>query len=190
MKLKLAAFTLSLAALAYAQFVGRGMRGAAADRAAGSPQQAVRTYLTLTDSQMAGLQAIRQTAQTAAEPLLEQLRAKQQALRVALNQTTVDAAAINALRAEITVLEERLKRIRDDARAQMMALLGPEQKAKLATLEAAAALHAEIQGAAAMGLLEGPGPGFGPGAKGRGKGGSGAAAPGAPAKSRPVRWVA
>jgi hypothetical protein len=138
---------------------------------------------------MTGFQAIRQTAETAAQPLFEQERTKQQALHTALNQTSVDAAAIAALRAEIAAIEEQLKKIRDGARAQMVALLGPDQKAKLATLEAAAALRAEIRGAAGIGLLDGPGPGgpgFGPGPGGRGKGGKGKGGPGAFLKSRPT----
>lgn len=176
MKLKLAVFTLSLAALGYAQFGGRGPRGAAADGA--PPAEAAKTYLALTDSQVTGFQAVRQTAQTGAQPLLEQVRTKQQALRAALNATNVDAAAVTALRAEIAALEVQLKTIRDNARAQMVALLGPDQKAKLATLEAASALHAEIAGAAGIGLLDGPGgPGFGP-TGGRGKASKGNAGKG------------
>jgi Spy/CpxP family protein refolding chaperone len=170
MKLKLVGITgtaaLAVAMLAYAQPPGRG---AGKDKG-GPPTDAVKTYLTLTDSQITGFQAIRQTAQTAAEPIFEQMQTKQQALRTAMNATPVNAATITSLQAEITALRAQLDRIQAGAQAQMAALLSAAQKTKLATLEAAAALRQEVQGAAAIGLVEGGGPG-GPG--GRGPGGPG-----------------
>lgn len=171
MKLKLVGITgtaaLAVAMFAYAQPPGRG---AASQGKGGPPVDAVKTYLTLTDSQITGFQAIRQTAQTAGEPIGEQLRTKQQALRTALNATPVNAATITSLQGEITALRAQLDKIQEGARAQMAALLSAAQKTKLATLEAAATLREEVQGAAAIGLVAGGGPG-GPG--GRGKGGRG-----------------
>ena len=133
------------------------------------PVDAVKTYLALSDSQLTGFQAIRQTAMTAAQPTAEQLRTKTQALRTALNETPVNAATITSLQTEINALRTQLDKIQADARAQMAATLSADQKAKLATLAAAADLREEVQGAAGIGLLEG-GPG-GPG--GRGFGGPG-----------------
>lgn len=181
MKLKLAGIAITgavaAAMLIYAQPPGRGFRGAAATGdAPAPPADAVKTYLALTDSQLTGFQAIRATARTASEPIAEQLRTKMQALRTARNANPVDSAAVSALQAEVTALQAQLDKIQADARAQMAALLSADQKAKLATLTAAAALRAEIAGASMLGLLEG-GPGFagrggGPGG-GKGKGGRG-----------------
>jgi Spy/CpxP family protein refolding chaperone len=133
----------------------------------------VKTYLGLSDSQLTGFQAIRQTARTASEPIIEQLRTKTQALRAAMNTTPVNATTIDSLRAEIAALQAQLDKIQTGARAQMTATLSADQKTKLATLTAAAALREEVQGAAGIGLLEGGrgGPG-GPGGR-EGKGGPG-----------------
>lgn len=133
------------------------------------PVDAAKTYLALTGSQIAGLDAIRQTVRTAAEPIIEQIRPKEQALREAMRATPVDATKVAAIQTEINALRAQLEKIEASARDQMTATLSPDQKAKLATLTAAAALREEIQGALMLGLVEG-GPGFG-GPGGRGPGG-------------------
>lgn len=174
MKLKYAGLAVTavvaVAMLAFAQPPGRGagaMKGT-------PPVDAVKTYLALSDSQLTGFQAIRQTAMTAAQPISQQLRTKTQALRTALSETPVNATTITSLQAEITTLRAQLDKIQADARAQMAATLSADQKAKLATLTAAADLREEIQGAAGIGLLEGgpggPGGRGGPGGPGGGKG--------------------
>lgn len=180
MKLKMTGLAvtaaLALAVFAYAQPPGRGVRGVTATGTAPTPPvDAVKTYLTLTDSQITGFEAVRTTARTAAEPILTQLQAKRQALRAAMGANPVVAATIAALQTEINTLQAQLDKIQTGARDQMAALLSTEQKAKLATLTAAAALREEIQGASVIGLLEGGGPGFG---GGRGKGGPGKGGPG------------
>lgn len=183
MKLKIAVIALCTAALfAYAQPFGRGGRFASTTSTGTAtppaPVDAVKTYLSLTDSQVTGFQAIRQTAQTAAQPVMDQLRTKHDALRTAMNANPIVPATVSALQAEITALETQLKKFQTDASAQMKALLGADQKTKLATLEAAAALRDQVQGAAMIGLIDGPsgrgGPGFGgPGGRGKDKGGRG-----------------
>ena len=174
MKLKIAVILMSAAALtAQAQPFGRGGRAATATTGTTTtppaPIDALKTYLSLTDSQVTGFQAIRQTAQTSAQPLIQQLRTKQEALRAALNASPIVPATVSSLQADIATLETQLKKIQTDASAQMQALLGADQKAKLAILTAAAALRDEIEGAALVGLIDGPG---GPGGLG-GRGGPG-----------------
>lgn len=139
--------------------------------------QALIDYLGLTDSQLASFEAIRQTAQTAAQPIAQDLRAKMMELRQAIRGGTADAAAIAALQTEITTLRDQLAQIRSDAAVQAKSALTADQVAKVETLEAAAALRQEVQQAARVGLLappegeDGPGPGFGPGRRGpRGRG--------------------
>jgi len=174
MKLKLVGFAVTavvaVGMLAFAQGPGgRGFRGATATGTAPVPPvDAVKTYLSLSDSQITGFDAIRKTAMTAAEPIAQQLQTKMQALRTAMNATPVNAATITSLQAEITALRTQLDKFQSDARAQMAATLSADQKAKLATLAAAAALRDQVQGASALGLLAG-GPG-GPGGRGFGKG--------------------
>lgn len=179
MKLKMAGFAITgavaAAMLIYAQPPGRGFRGAiATGETPTPPADAVKTYLMLTDSQLAGFEAIRTTARTASQPIAEQLRTKMQALQAARNANPVDATAVSALQAEVTALQAQMEKIQTDARAQATALLSADQKTKLATLAAAAALREEVQGASMLGLLEG-GPGFagGRGGPGKGKGGKG-----------------
>lgn len=167
--------TLTASMVMFAQPPGRGGRGAAAVDAKGGPStDAATAYLSLTDSQLAGLQAIRQTARTASEPVMQQLDTKRQELRTAMNATPVNATAISTIQAAITALRAQLDRIQESARAQMKALLSTAQVTKLATLAAAAALRDEVQGAMRIGLVEGGGPG-GPG--GRGPGGRGPGSP-------------
>jgi len=139
---------------------------------------AVKTYLSLTDSQLTGFAAIRTTAQTAEQPIFEQIRTKQQALNTAMKANPVVAATIAALQTDINTLQAQIDKIEASARDQMTATLTADQKTKLATLTAAAALNQQIQGASQIGLLArpaggpggpgGPGGGFG---GGRGKGG-------------------
>ena len=59
---------------------GPGRRGAtttATGTTVTPPADAVKTYLSLTDSQLTGFTAIRTTARTASEPILTQLRTKE-----------------------------------------------------------------------------------------------------------------
>jgi Spy/CpxP family protein refolding chaperone len=111
----------------------------------------------------------------AVDPIIEQLRPKEQALREAMRATPVDATKIAAIQTEINALHTQIEKIESDARAQMAATLSADQKAKLATLTAAAALREQIQGASMLGLLDGGpggrgGPGGPGGPKGKGKG--------------------
>jgi Spy/CpxP family protein refolding chaperone len=133
---------------------------------------AVKTYLSLTDSQIAGFDAIRTTAQTAEQPIFEQIRTKQQALNTAMRANPVDATTVASLQTDINTLRAQIDKIDSGARDQMTATLTADQKTKLATLTAAAALSDQIQGASMIGLLARPagGPG-GPGGRGKGKGG-------------------
>lgn len=174
--MKLAALVLTATIVMYAQPPGRGARGAAAvDGTVPAPIDAVKTYLSLTDSQITGFQAIRQTTATAGEPIQQQLQTKMQALRTAMNATPVNAATITSIQAEISTLRAQLDKIQASAQAQMVALLSAAQKTKLATLEAAATLRDEVQGASILGLVSGvPG---GPGGFG-GPGGPGGRGPG------------
>ena len=135
--------------------------------------EAVQTYLELTDAQLSGFQAIRETARTAAQPILEQIRAKTMALREAVESG--NATAAGQLQVEIQTLRDQIERIQASARDQAGALLTAAQKTKLATLVAAADLLGEVRGAGALGLIQGPeaGPGFGLGRGGPGRGGPG-----------------
>lgn len=177
MKLKTAGFAtaaaMAVAVFAYAQPPGRMFRDATGATATGTtvvtPTDAVTTYLSLTASQIAGFDAIRTTAQTAATPIETQLRTKMLALRAAMNATPIVAATITSLQAEIATLQAQLDKIQSDARAQMIATLTADQKTKLAVLTAAAAIRNEVQGASMIGLVAG-GPGFGGGRGGPGGG--------------------
>jgi Spy/CpxP family protein refolding chaperone len=169
---------VALAGTMFASMYLNAQRPRFADGATGTtsttvapPIDAAKTYLGLTDSQITGFDAIRQTARTAADPIIEQLRPKEQALREAMRATPVDATKIAAIQTEINALHTQLEKIESDSRAQMVATLSAAQKAKFANLEAAVALREQVQGASMLGLLEGgPGGRGGPGGPGGGKG--------------------
>lgn len=149
----------------------RGADGAVKTKGAAASNSIV-AYLALTDTQLASFEAIRTTARTAAEPIMEQIRTKHEALRAAREAN--NATLMASIQLEIDALEKQLETQRANAQTQMVGSLTADQKAKLATLTAAAALFDEVRGAAGIGLLtppEGAGPGFGPGGgKGKGKG--------------------
>lgn len=121
----------------------------------------LKTYLILTDTQVASLTAARTAAFANAKTYTDQIREKHQSLR-----SLTDDAAIAKLMAEINALQEKVKAIMEAARIASVGTLTAAQQAKLKTLQDAAALRAEINQAGAIGLLaatEGSlgGPGFG-----------------------------
>jgi len=148
--------TLILAATAFAQGL--------ADRPAPTFDD-LKTYLTLTDSQVTSLTAAHQAAVASAKTYTDQIREKQQSMR-----TLTDTTAIANVIAEINALQEKVKAIMDAARVAAAGTLSTAQQAKLKTLQDAAALRDEINQAGTLGLLATPegspagpgGPGFGP----------------------------
>jgi Spy/CpxP family protein refolding chaperone len=138
--------------------------------------EALKTFLTLSDSQVESLQGIVKQQRESARTIFQSLREKQMQLRELVNSGSTDAATMGQLSADIANLRQQLEGIRTAAHDQSLAVLNADQQAKLAQLEAARDLAPTIRQAAVLGLLtppadgQGPGfgPGFGPGPRGKG----------------------
>jgi len=87
--------------------------------------------LNLTDDQKTQMKAIFDAQQTAAQPLRQQLRAKEQALHAAETATDFNAQAIRTASMDLAATETELTVLRADAMHKAMAILTPEQQAKL-----------------------------------------------------------
>lgn len=168
---KLAAAFVAVAIVIGYTVIGNAQppRARGADGTKGTPPTAsIVAYLTLTDTQLASFAAIRENTRTAAQPILEQIRTKRDALREA--RQAGNTSLVTSLRAEIAELDAQVEKLHDDAQVQMAGSLNADQKSKLATLTAAAQLFDEVRGAAGLGLLTPPDGVGREGGFGRGKG--------------------
>jgi Spy/CpxP family protein refolding chaperone len=116
----------------------------------------VKTYLVLTDQQLQDLAAIQSSLRDAADPLMQQIGEKRQALRQALQQDTVDSSLVSQLRTEIENLQTQLQSLRASYRPKAQAVLTDQQKASLATLQQAMDLMPTAFQAASLNLLDTP----------------------------------
>jgi periplasmic protein CpxP/Spy len=98
---------------------GRGMRGA------------IFRELNLTDEQKAQMKQIRQSYRERAQPLRQELRAKTQGLRQANQGGAFNEALVTQTLTETAPLRAKLMGESFKLRQEMMALLTPEQKAKI-----------------------------------------------------------
>lgn len=168
--------TLAFTGLMFAQGPGFGP-GPGPVPAPGTPPAptALKEFLGLTDAQVQQLIDLRKSVPEAMKPFAEQLREKAAALREEMQKTNPDPAKVGQLTVEMKQIRERMRAEHQKFDDQAKALLTPDQKAKLAELEAAMKLAPAIRQGVALGLLEGP---AGEGAR-RGAG-AGLARPGAP----------
>jgi protein CpxP len=136
---------------------GPGMFAAGAGPAASL--DALKTYLALTDAQITQLKDLRKNNfDTNVKPVMDQIHTKQQALRALLQTSNPDSAAVGQLTVEIKALHEQIRSLRANLDKQAAALLTPDQQAKLADLQKAAALLPAIHQAMAVGLIAPPDP--------------------------------
>jgi hypothetical protein len=147
----------------------------------------VKAYLNLSDSQIAGLQAVQKQLQTAVANLQQQIATKQTDLQSRLTAGSTDAAAVGRLLLDITALGKQFDTIAGGFRDQAKNLLTADQKTKLKALEDASKLQPAIRQATGLLLIaplaNAPGSpvGAGPGGPGQGgPGGRGFGGPGGP----------
>ena len=130
----------------------------------------LKTYLTLTDSQVIALTTIHQQEMRAIQQAMQDLQAKQAALATLLKSST-DAAAIGRAMLDIENVRKKIDTTRSSFHDQAVNALTAPQKTKLNALGDAAKLQPAIHEAAMANLLPPParGPrGFGgPGPLGR-----------------------
>jgi Spy/CpxP family protein refolding chaperone len=164
---KLILLTVALATTMLAQPPGprRGFGPGApqADRPA-AQLTALKDYLGLTDAQVASLRDARTKQAEANKPLRDQLQTKVAALRTEMQKANPDASVVGNLQVEIKRLREQLRTSRHAVNADALAILSPDQQAKLKALEEARKLFPAAAQAGAMGLIAVPEPPAGAGA--------------------------
>ncbi|HYH08801.1 MAG TPA: Spy/CpxP family protein refolding chaperone [Thermoanaerobaculia bacterium] len=99
----------------------------------GLPPQVLAEFLALSDAQIAQAQALRETLQSTAQPLHEQLRANHEEIEAAV--AAGDAAKAGQLLIAGAALRAQLKAAHDTFRNGFTAILTAEQKAKFAVYE-------------------------------------------------------
>ena len=144
----------------------------------------VQAFLELTDQQIKELSAVRSSFLEAAQPLMQQIREKLQAMRDAREQGA-SSAVLEQAQAELADLQTQEKSLRSQYRVQALAILTDQQKTKLALLQQALDLMPIAGQAAGLNLLDGP-PGVPGGPGGASMGGPGFLGGGPPA-GRPPR---
>ena len=119
------------------------------------PVSEVKTYLSLSDSQIQALQQLRKQQADGNSPIFDQMHQKQQALQDALSKSK-DAAVIGQAMLDIEGLRKQIQD--NDKRFHDLAVnsLTADQKTKLAKLEEAAKLDPAIQQATGLNLLTPP----------------------------------
>lgn len=119
------------ASMAFAQTTtapGRQFQG----RKAGVQQRVQRRMmqaLDLSAAQKEQLKSIRQSTQAQVQPLAQQLKTNRQALNAAVQAS--DTAKIQQLSATIGTLQGQVLALRSAGRVQFLAVLTPDQKAKM-----------------------------------------------------------
>ena len=116
---------------------------------------ALKTYLNLTDSQVQGLQQIRQQEWQANRTTMQTIRQNQANLDSML-KSGADAATTGKLLVEIQALRTSMSKTHESFSAQAANTLTVDQKAKLKNLQDAMALMPAIHQASALGLLAPP----------------------------------
>ncbi len=117
---------------------------------------AVKAYLGLTDGQITSIQTAQKAAADGAKTLVDQIQTKEKALRDALDKGVTDASVVGKAVLEIESLRKQIESSMKAAHTQFVNLLTADQRTKLAKLDEAARLRAEIGQAGALGLLEPP----------------------------------
>ena len=101
------------------------------------PQSPLRTYLTLTESQVASLQHVQAQKRQAESAVYKQISDLQRQLNALLAQGSNDAVTIGRLTVDINNLRRQLPLPADQYRAAALAVLTDAQKAKLPALSEA-----------------------------------------------------
>jgi len=116
----------------------------------------LKSYLNLTDAQVAALQALHKPPQAKDAEFRQQMQEKHAALDALLKANSTDAAAIGKAVLDIQALRKKSEASPDNPRVKAAAILTAEQKTKLQALEQAAKLRPVIEEATAFLLLTPP----------------------------------
>jgi Spy/CpxP family protein refolding chaperone len=92
----------------------------------------LKNRLDLTPQQMMAIKELQKKHHEDVFPLTQELRAKQQALRAALESTQPNTTAVGQIVVEQQALRKQLQGLNEKLRSGILALLTPEQKQKVA----------------------------------------------------------
>lgn len=151
------ASVLGLATLSMAQGPA-ARRFAGGHGRAGSVAQldALKTFLGLSDTQVASLKQVRTDAFEQAKPDRQATAQKARDLRAEMAKPNPDQAVVGRLMTELKQAREQGSTARAQIHEKSLAVLTDAQKAKLKTLEDAAALQGTVHEARMSGLLSAP----------------------------------
>lgn len=141
--------------LLVAQPGGRGPRGPRGPR---PDTAALKEALNLSDAQVQQIRDMTRQQMEGLKPLGDEMRDKSQALREEMKKDSPDQAKVGQLTVDLKTLRDQLKSKRTTRADGISALLTPEQRTKLKSLEEAARLAPAARQAAALGLIEPPPP--------------------------------
>ena len=114
----------------------------------------LQAYLGLTDTQASALQQIRESERAEVKPLREAIQAKAKAIRQQTKVGAANPAELGQMMIDVQNARQQIEPIRTRAHDQSMAVLTPDQKAKLTQLESGGAQKGrELRQAARLGLL-------------------------------------
>lgn len=116
----------------------------------------LKTYLNLTDGQIAGLQQVQTRKQEAERKIYEEMQQKSQALNAMLEMNSTDAARIGQLMIEIQKLRKQLPVSGEPYRSQALAVLSADQRTKLPALVQAMQLQPAAYQAISFNLFDHP----------------------------------
>jgi hypothetical protein len=116
----------------------------------------LRSYLTLTDSQIASLQQVQAEKRKAEGAIYTQINDRQQQLNALLRAGSNDAGTIGRLMVEINNLRRQLPLPAEQYRAAALAVLTDAQKARLPALAEALRLSAPANEAVFYNLVAAP----------------------------------
>ena len=116
----------------------------------------LKAYLNLTDTQVQNLLSIQASRNNAQQAIYKQIADKQTQLNTLLSQGTADALTVGQLEIDINNLRKQLPLPNSSYRAQALAVLTPDQVAKLPSLVNALQLQTTAWQANALDLIDAP----------------------------------
>jgi len=118
----------------------------------------LKAFLNLTDAQVQSLIQIQANRTAAQQAIYKQINDKQAQLNLLLNQGTSDALTVGQLEIDINNLRKQLQIPNTSYRTSALAVLSPDQTAKLADLVRALQLQQPAWQAITLNLIDAPAP--------------------------------
>lgn len=117
---------------------------------------ALKDFLGLSDAQIQQLKDLRTQEMQSLKPTMQEIATKRKALADLMKTANPDPAQVGQLTVDIKNLHASMQSARTDLAAKSLAVLTPDQQAKLKTLQNAQKLMPAVMQATALGLLTPP----------------------------------